>query len=512
MADNKFLWVIAAIVLVMAAQSGFRFFGGIYDVQYGNAADYQKLDLTKCILQSPGSPDVYDVAQDSLSLSMATTSLDSSKYASLGCGQAFSRIISCNDASFPDLTTTSVFIDGMQIYVSSASGSPGLSDIGVFDQSGHEASLTSTGMQSGSINQNRLVFLNISYSPSTDTIYVIGKQTNVNNPTVVLNAVSASSLNKNEKWYIGLKGTFSTPSGSCSDLTVQTDMGGYYVARPKVCGDGFITGSEVCDGNSLSCTINGYSGSQVCNAQCSGFGSCTSTLRCGDGQVNGNEVCDGGSQSCTVNGYSGSQSCKSDCTGYVSCVSSQRCGDNLVNGQEVCDGTALSGKSCQTQGYSSGTLSCKSDCSNYDVTACSNPPTQTCGNNIREGSETCDGTDLVGQSCTTKGFASGTLSCNTQCNAYVTTQCTAQAQTQQTSNTTTTTQQQTTGGGGGGSTTATTTTTTTTQEVVAIPVDEGLTTVQKLLIAAVVLFIIYAVTKKNKTTVNVFSRFRRRRR
>jgi hypothetical protein len=47
---------------------------------------------------------------------------------------------------------------------------------------------------------------------------------------------------------------------------------------------------------------------------------------------------------------------------------------------------------------------------------------------------------------------------------------------------------------------------------VAIPVDEGLTTVQKLLIAAVVLFIIYAVTKKNKTTVNVFSRFRRRRR
>ncbi|MAZ40581.1 hypothetical protein CL654_00480, partial [bacterium] len=37
-------------------------------------------------------------------------------------------------------------------------------------------------------------------------------------------------------------------------------------------------------------------------------------------------------------------------------------------------------------------------------------PTQTCGNNVIEGTETCDGTQLNGQSCTTQGFDGGTLS------------------------------------------------------------------------------------------------------
>lgn len=35
-----------------------------------------------------------------------------------------------------------------------------------------------------------------------------------------------------------------------------------------------------------------------------------------------------------------------------------------------------------------------------------------CGNNIREGTEECDGSDLAGQACNTKGFVSGTLKCS----------------------------------------------------------------------------------------------------
>ena len=38
-----------------------------------------------------------------------------------------------------------------------------------------------------------------------------------------------------------------------------------------------------------------------------------------------------------------------------------------------------------------------------------------CGNGVKEGSESCDGLDLGGQTCTTLGFGSGTLSCNTNC-------------------------------------------------------------------------------------------------
>lgn len=48
---------------------------------------------------------------------------------------------------------------------------------------------------------------------------------------------------------------------------------------------------------------------------------------------------------------------------------------------------------------------------------------QTCGDNTRTGVEVCDGTDLNSQTCTTQGFASGTLACNGACTAFDTTSC-----------------------------------------------------------------------------------------
>jgi hypothetical protein len=38
-----------------------------------------------------------------------------------------------------------------------------------------------------------------------------------------------------------------------------------------------------------------------------------------------------------------------------------------------------------------------------------------CGNNVKEAGESCDGTDLGGQTCQTQGFSSGTLACNANC-------------------------------------------------------------------------------------------------
>lgn len=46
-----------------------------------------------------------------------------------------------------------------------------------------------------------------------------------------------------------------------------------------------------------------------------------------------------------------------------------------------------------------------------------------CGNNILEGNETCDSSNLRGQDCVGLGFASGTLACESHCSAYDTTQC-----------------------------------------------------------------------------------------
>ena len=56
----------------------------------------------------------------------------------------------------------------------------------------------------------------------------------------------------------------------------------------------------------------------------------------------------------------------------------------------------------------------------YDVTTPCNP---TCGNNVIECTETCDGTDLGGETCGTQGCGGGTLACNSTCDGLDTSGC-----------------------------------------------------------------------------------------
>jgi len=49
------------------------------------------------------------------------------------------------------------------------------------------------------------------------------------------------------------------------------------------------------------------------------------------------------------------------------------CGDNIVNGTEECDGTNLTGETCESLVDSSGQLSCGSNCI-FDVSECESPP------------------------------------------------------------------------------------------------------------------------------------------
>jgi len=50
-------------------------------------------------------------------------------------------------------------------------------------------------------------------------------------------------------------------------------------------------------------------------------------------------------------------------------------------------------------------------------------PSAVCGDGVRAGQETCDGTDLAGQSCAGLGLGTGTLSCAADCGSFDTTQC-----------------------------------------------------------------------------------------
>lgn len=90
-------------------------------------------------------------------------------------------------------------------------------------------------------------------------------------------------------------------------------------------------------------------------------------------------------------------------------ISNVSCGNNVIDPGEECDGTNLNGETCIGNGFDGGIISCTPVCK-LDKSLCTD-----CGNGIREGAEECDGSDLGGQTCQTRGYVSGTLSCNASC-------------------------------------------------------------------------------------------------
>ena len=206
-------------------------------------------------------------------------------------------------------------------------------------------------------------------------------------------------------------------NATCSALAVGS-------AGPS-CGDLVIetADNEQCDGTNLggkSCTSLGFSGGTLSCSSCR-FDTSQCTAVCGDGKQETGEECDGSDlagASCTTLGYdSGTLSCSSSCKYVVTgCVESV-CGNNVAENGEECDGTALNGASCISLGYSTGTLACYGtgagsalECK-YNTSAC----TSVCGNGKQETGEQCDGSALNGATCTTLGYDSGAVTCNSNC-------------------------------------------------------------------------------------------------
>jgi hypothetical protein len=81
----------------------------------------------------------------------------------------------------------------------------------------------------------------------------------------------------------------------------------------------------------------------------------------------------------------------------------------VANGTEVCDGADLRGATCASRGYDDGELGCTT-CS-LDEGLCTR-----CGNGVREWPEQCDGADLAGETCLSLGFpGTGSLGCAADC-------------------------------------------------------------------------------------------------
>jgi len=242
--------------------------------------------------------------------------------------------------------------------------------------------------------------------------------------------------------------------GACDDGVKVVDS----------CGDGILDPGEECDGpdlGGLDCTAAGfYTGTLGCRSGCT-FDTTSCTGRCGDNQLDPAEACEGGElrdQTCETLGFqSGLLSCTNACEyDTVECVGEcgdgQKdlnegcddggtvagdgcspgctvdagwscagnpswcqpvCGDGTLVGDEPCDGEELDGATCESRGFYGGALACASDCTTYDVSGC----VGSCGDGTIQADqgEVCEGTNLDGQTCLSLGMSGSGLACDASC-------------------------------------------------------------------------------------------------
>ncbi len=143
---------------------------------------------------------------------------------------------------------------------------------------------------------------------------------------------------------------------------------------------------------------------------------------CGNGRIDPGELCDttnlGGFTCETLPGlgFSGGQlACGVDCSMDTSACTGGGgvCGNDVRDGTELCDGEDLGGETCLSQGMVAGTLLCLPDCGSFDLIRCT--ISETCGNGLRDGPEQCDQSDLAGATCEILGYEGGTLDCQASC-------------------------------------------------------------------------------------------------
>jgi alpha-tubulin suppressor-like RCC1 family protein len=193
------------------------------------------------------------------------------------------------------------------------------------------------------------------------------------------------------------------------------------------CGDNLLNGDEECDGDFLddaSCTTLGYyGGTLTCGVNCK-FEKleCVAQGRCGDNVVqSGHEDCDGQEMAddatCENEGYGGggNLSCTIGCLfDYSGCIGAPYCGDLIKQGDEKCDNTDYGNSSCFSLGYYGGNMECTGDCQ-LDLSDCKTYGICGDGEIQSSHSETCDGTNFNGVSCTSLGYYGGNLQCSNSC-------------------------------------------------------------------------------------------------
>ncbi len=101
---------------------------------------------------------------------------------------------------------------------------------------------------------------------------------------------------------------------------------------------------------------------------------CVATTDCASGTCSSffcsGATCKNIGVACSTN----SECCFNNCSASA-CAAAASCGDNIIQPGETCDGTNLNNSSCPLQGFTGGTLACASDCHSYNTTGCNNTVT-----------------------------------------------------------------------------------------------------------------------------------------
>jgi hypothetical protein len=148
---------------------------------------------------------------------------------------------------------------------------------------------------------------------------------------------------------------------SCDYSTCQYILDSCTVPSVSVCGDGFISGNEQCDGLNMG-----------------GMTLCTNL---------DDEFTEG---SITCYPKDGRRACRYDVSACKYVIPPATCGNNIIEGSEECDGSK-NFLTCEDFELDSGFLGC--DNCNVNTTSCSGSAVlvQKCGNSLAEPSEECDG-------------------------------------------------------------------------------------------------------------------------
>ena len=217
--------------------------------------------------------------------------------------------------------------------------------------------------------------------------------------------IACSEFDASKTWKTGGSAACADDCSKILQGTCVEDKGDDNPDEKSECGDGDVTGDEVCDTKSadtIACSEFDANktwkegGAAGCATDCKSIlqGTCVEAesepaQTCGDGHVTGDEVCDTASNETilcsafdkSVTWKSGKAACADDCKSILqgTCVA-QLCNNGQKDDGEVCDPKAADGNTTATQACSAydsaktwkdgGVSKCNSDCMGYGKGTC----------------------------------------------------------------------------------------------------------------------------------------------